>query len=512
MAREFSLSGNTPCLYYVSSKCRTWEPAKSLIIFAPDTVASSREKLRRFGQESGWLEIAEADGAVLILPVAEKGWAQESPALVKDLYKTVWRDTISPDPRENLRNVWCWETLIFAVGYDEGAAFAGNCAIAHPNAFAQVAMVNGLPTDAAPHENTSDRWLLPDASPDWTPKNSEVPVAVWFMGKEPGPWKDIFVLPPKISTGSFGPDPETTAVIMEEFATRIRWKNSPDGTPARLKPKAQMDTDGEYIFHSLSHNGHDYEYYVRCPKSGAVPGLPVVICMHGHGEPAWMFAQKNGWPELQEECGEFLFVSPDSPEHTWLVERDEDSMALLVEALFRDYGIDKDRVYLTGFSNGSMATCWYATRHPELFAAIAPWNSPILSFEEELLHNGWQMPIFAINGDLDHKMDVPRRSYSILFDHFIRLNGGTPRPDTHFLGAAADDVRTAENYYTPDRGYSQGHRLTTWVFRCDGVDMVCYTSVKDMPHGAIHDESRATWDFLRHFRRMQGHRRVHYTD
>jgi len=143
---------------------------------------------------------------------------------------------------------------------------------------------------------------------------------------------------------------------------------------------------------------------------------------------------------------------------------------------------------------------------------IAPWNSPILSFEEDLLRDGWQMPIFAINGDLDHKMDVPRRSYSILFDRFIRLNGGTPQPSTHFLGAAADEIRTADNCYTPHRGYAQGHRLTTWVFRCDGVNMVCYTSVKDMPHGAIHDESRATWDFLRHFRRRQGHRRVHYTD
>ena len=25
--------------------------------------------------------------------------------------------------------------------------------------------------------------------------------------------------------------------------------------------------------------------------------------------------------------------------------------------------------------------------------------------------SGWEMPVSAINGDLDHKMDVPRKSY-----------------------------------------------------------------------------------------------------
>lgn len=404
---QFRLSGDVNCIYYVSSKCRTWEPAKSILVFAPDETAGSEDSLARFAADAGWLDETEKDGAVLILPLAPKGWAAESTAMVKQLYKTVWRDTTSPDPRESLRNVWCWETLIFAVGYNEGAVFAGNAAVEQPNAFAQVAMINGVPDRYDGGEAFSDRWLLPDASPEWNHKNKDVPVSVWFLGNEDTAQAErYFIGDVKITIGVFGPDRETTRALMAEFATRIRWKNSPDGTPARLKPKAEMNSGKEYTLDSVKNNGFIYDYYVRLPRGvTSAEGLPVVVCMHGHGEPAWMFAQKNGWPELQDDTKAFVFVSPDSPEHTWLVERDEGMQKKMLDKLEARYGIDRTRVYLTGFSNGSMATCWYGTRHPQLYAALAPWNSPIVSFEQGLLKDGWQMPVFAVNGDLDHKID-----------------------------------------------------------------------------------------------------------
>jgi len=506
------------CLYFVSSKCRTWIPAKTVLVFAPNAIAKSVSGLSRFAQESGWVDAAEEDGAVLVFPVSQRGWESESTSLIKPLYKTVWRDTLSPDPRESLRNVWCWETLIFAVGYEEGAVFAGNAAVDHPNAFAQVAMVNGVPDDYSGGEALSDRWLLPDASRDWCAKNRDVPVSVRFLGNcdtsmaeayfQKTPDSDLVV----VTSGTWGADRETTREIMQEFQTRIRWKNSPDGTPARLKPKAEMDSDGEYIPDWVEHNANRYAFYTRLPRGADCPkGLPVVVCMHGHGEPAWMFAQKNGWPELQDETGGFIFVSPDSPEHTWLVERDEGMHEKMLAKLEERYGIDRTRVYLTGFSNGSMATCWYGTRHPQLYAALAPWNSPLLSFEEDLLRDGWEMPMFAVNGDLDHKMDPPRRSYGTLFERFITLNGGIPRraeiPDPWMW--KWDEKWDAANRYTAGAGYPQGDRLTTYVYHnLEGQPRFCFTVVKDMPHGAIHDEARAAWEFLKRFSRPAGSKKV----
>lgn len=513
---RFEIHGDVSCLYFVSSKCRSWVPAKTILVFAPDKVANTFAKLDCFARRSGWVDVAEEEGAVLVLPTSEKGWQKESTDLVKPLYQTVWRDTSSPDPREPLRNVWCWETLIFAVGYAEGATFAGNAAVEHPNVFAQVALVGGVPSDYSGGELLSDRWLLPDASADWAVRNRDVPVSVHLLGncdtqkamqyfrKEDDP--DLVVL----TSGDYGSDKKTTSVIISQFRTRVRWKNSPDGTPDRLKPKERMDTDGEYIPDFVEHGQNRYEFYTRLPRGGG-EGLPVVVCMHGHGEPAWMFAQKNGWAQLQDETGGFVFVSPDSPEHTWLVERDEGMQEKMLDKLEARYGIDRTRVYLTGFSNGAMATCWYGTRHPELYAALAPWNSPVLSFEEELLRDGWEMPMFAINGDLDHKMDVPRRFYPELFRRFITLNGGVPRK-AKISGPwnwVYDEKWDAFNRYLPASGYTQGERMTTYVYHnLDGRPRFCFTVIKNMPHGAIHDEARATWEFLKRFSRPSGSKKV----
>lgn len=517
--QEFELGSERNCLYYVSSKCRSWIPAKTIFLFAPNAAARSIVNLREFARDSGWVDAAEEDGAVLILPRALNGWEAEKTQRIKQLHQAVWQDTLSPDPSEIFKNVWCWETLIFAVGYEEGATYAGNAAVEQPNAFADVAMVGGAPSRYDGGGVLSDRWLLPDASEQWQHPNCQIPVAVWFLGDGDTEQAQRYFAAAasdpdqvKVSRGSFGPEPETTRKILAEFCTRVRWKNSPDGTPARLQTENQIRTGGEYIPDSVEWNGCSYNYYTRLPKGVSDPkGLPVVVCMHGHGEPAWMFAQKNGWPELQDETGAFLFVSPDSPENSWVLYRDHGMHALMLDKLEAKYGIDRTRVYLTGFSNGSMATCWYGTMHPELYAAISPWNSPVVSFEEKLLEEGWELPAFAINGDLDHKMDIPRKSYDRLFEAFIRLNGGLPRKAEIPSPWAwkHDEVWDGGSRYTLAAGYTQGQRMTTYVYHnLDGQPRFCFTQLRDMPHGAIHDEARAAWTFLRRFSRPLGSKKI----
>lgn len=517
---QFTIGGEANCLYYVSSKCRSWIPAKSLLVFAPNKQAANEQLLAAFAKDAGWLDAAEKDGAVLILPLAPGGWERESTSRVKVLHRTVWQDALSPDPSEIFKTVWCWETLIFAVGYEEGAVFAGNAAVEQPNTFAQVAMVNGVPDRFEGGALHSDRFLLPDASEQWNYLNKEVPVAVWFLGEEDSKAGEIYfgasATKPdqvKVSRGIFGPDPKTTACIMREFATRIRWKNSPDGTPARLKPERQILSEGEYIRGCVEWRGFSYPYFTRLPSGVPdVRGFPVVVCLHGHGEPAWLFAQKNGWPELQDEEKCFVFVSPDSPFNSWEVYRDEGMLAEMIAQLQARFGVDSSRIYLTGFSNGAMATCWYGLRHPQLYAALAPWNSPVRGYEDACIERGWEMPIFAINGDLDHKMDLPRKWYFRIFKKFIQLGRGIlkPGPSTPW-GWEPDEIWTHENHYTQEAGYSEGDRLMTFVYNnTEHLPEFCYTEVKDMPHGAIAEEARATWEFVKHFSRLNGEKRVTY--
>ena len=69
-------------------------------------------------------------------------------------------------------------------------------------------------------------------------------------------------------------------------------------------------------------------------------------------------------------------------------------------------------------------------------------------------------------------------------------------------GFVPDAIYNGENHYTAARGYTEGERFGTAVYRdAQGVPRVCVTVMKNMPHGAIHDESRAAWEFMRRYRR-----------
>jgi predicted esterase len=59
------------------------------------------------------------------------------------------------------------------VGYEQGAAFAGNVTIAHPNRFAGVALVNGVPRDYAA------------GSSPWTVKQESVLLSLKICLMEP---------------------------------------------------------------------------------------------------------------------------------------------------------------------------------------------------------------------------------------------------------------------------------------------------------------------------------------
>jgi hypothetical protein len=63
--------------------------------------------------------------------------------------------------------------------------------------------------------------------------------------------------------------------------------------------------------------------------------------------------------------------------------------------------------------------------------------------------------------------------------------------------------------FTLDKGYKEGDRFQTEVYcREDQSARVCVTVMKNMPHGAIAEEARFTWEFLKQFCRPKGSKKV----
>ncbi|MDP3178897.1 MAG: hypothetical protein Q8M76_13405, partial [Spirochaetaceae bacterium] len=57
--------------------------------------------------------------------------------------------------------------------------------------------------------------------------------------------------------------------------------------------------------------------------------------------------------------------------------------------------------------------------------------------------------------------------------------------------------------------YSDGERFQTFLYKnLEGQPRVSFTLMKNMPHGAVYDESRAAWAFLKRFCRPEHSKKV----
>jgi poly(hydroxyalkanoate) depolymerase family esterase len=107
---------------------------------------------------------------------------------------------------------------------------------------------------------------------------------------------------------------------------------------------------------------------------------PLVIALHGYSQSAAIYDRGSGWSTLADEHG-FLVVYPEqqrasSPEggFSWFVpghvERDRGealSIRQIIEYTAEEFGVDRRRVFVTGFcAGGSMASAMLAI-YPELF-------------------------------------------------------------------------------------------------------------------------------------------------
>lgn len=398
---------------YISSKAAC-DPAKTIYVCAPEANARSEQALEKFALESGWQEIAEENEAILILPVAENGWENMPTSLLLDYYNETKNGFLSRSGSAiwgRTGTLWCWDTILYVVGYQEGATFAGNTLVSYPNFAAACALVGGLPTDYSAGDKPSNHWMVRNVSEDYALRNREIPVCLWLFDSDRTASQEAMdyfssanaageprrervgavdtivrenaanpAQQVRLVAGRFADEKQRSSFIFDKLlAHRVRWKNGPDGTLAFLDGKAEFYRDPRFLRSSVEANGIGYDYFVHLPKGKSpdqVKGLPVVFTIHGRGEPAWMFTKKNGWVSLADETGEFVLVSPDSPGNIWFIQRDSEIFAKIVMQLKERFGIDGSRVYLTGFSNGAVMVREMALVHPELFAAASPSNGP----------------------------------------------------------------------------------------------------------------------------------------
>ena len=116
------------------------------------------------------------------------------------------------------------------------------------------------------------------------------------------------------------------------------------------------------------------EIYVYTP-SGLKENSPLLLSLHDMDQDPNYQQSNTHWEAVADTAG-FVVVYPrgGTGMSTWDISGDKDTkwMTEIIDQMYKDYKIDKKRVYLTGFSMGGMFTYHSMSKIADKIAAFAP--------------------------------------------------------------------------------------------------------------------------------------------
>lgn len=171
---------------------------------------------------------------------------------------------------------------------------------------------------------------------------------------------------------------------------------------------------------------------------------PLIITMHGMGQT--MNDQKNqtSFQPVADANG-FILVYPQSIGTTWDLNgtSDIDFILAIINEMDKRYGIDRDRVYLSGFSMGGMMCYYAATKIADKIAAIAPVSGFLMSGPNAV--SSRPIPIIHLHGMNDNF--VPYNNVQTHIDAWVKRNGCPPAVVTNPFS----DMLSIKKYYGPGK-------------------------------------------------------------
>ena len=178
---------------------------------------------------------------------------------------------------------------------------------------------------------------------------------------------------------------------------------SPTKTPSTPSPTTSNSPINVSSGLSVKHGKH-FKYYQIIPDN-PTENMPLIVFLHGVGE-GGNFKKLGKLPIVKYvsskkayEAGKFIFIAPQSTNNSWQKKSTEKKLIELIETVAKEYKIDKNRIILTGMSQGGYGT-WHTTKeYPNYFAAIVPMSGYPSINVKSLVNT----PIWAICGDVGSK-------------------------------------------------------------------------------------------------------------
>lgn len=177
------------------------------------------------------------------------------------------------------------------------------------------------------------------------------------------------------------------------------------------KDNVQEDTLGEYNNKTLNHDGVERTYQMYLPNNfDKANHTPMVLALHGGGGTGSRFEKdvSDGSLTAAAEARGMVIVTPDGIDKRWNDGRTEhfggDRMyddvgfiSALIDSVVEDYGVDSNRIYATGISNGGLMSIRLALDLSDKIAAIAPVTAQV-SIAVESKSPEFPVSLMLVNG------------------------------------------------------------------------------------------------------------------
>jgi polyhydroxybutyrate depolymerase len=218
----------------------------------------------------------------------------------------------------------------------------------------------------------------------------------------------------------------------------------------------QSQTNGSFDFEGVSRN---YIVYVPSGHNMQNPAS-LVIVLHGFTQTAQAIMNYSNFNAYAEE-NSFIVAYPNGIGNSWNVgvgggstANDVGFLSALIDTLNAQYGVDQERVYATGFSNGGFMSYRLACELNHRIAAIASVAGTMSNATYDACEPGRTFPIMHIHGTSDfivsYNGGFGNKSVNEVIDFWVSNNNCPENPEIIQLPDLVQEGSTVEQHtYTP---------------------------------------------------------------
>jgi len=181
-------------------------------------------------------------------------------------------------------------------------------------------------------------------------------------------------------------------------------KSTPEKCPLPVPAKPSPPKFGTLFHVALPEKpGPEIGYFLRVPLSYR-PERPAPLLVYLSGGPGLALDGVNTANDVIAGT-DYLVLYPQAGDYWWKPEVAERLDAALRDT-FREFNVDRDRVYIAGFSNGGTGALYMAELWPQRFAAAVSLMGAGQCMDEvkQMLPNLANLPLLFVHGEKDGRI------------------------------------------------------------------------------------------------------------